>query len=272
MPKEKFEPKTDAYNYERKTSGIYKRPKTLAPDSYPPPDSRVPIETIYSIEQDLGSMKHNANNPLATATYNADYLREAAQKLQLSQEVIDAIEDIQSALKIASQVLKTPLPALEEALGRIPMKVRIHELNQVLEEATAPFETVCQMNIRGNIDARAICDPSHLRQVLYNLIENGIKYNRSPVKKIEILVLDLSNITVITIRDNGMGIPADKKEAVFQKGYRVQNNETASISGTGTGLSYCKKAIEQMGGTITVDADSLAPGSVFLIELRNCKA
>ena len=90
-----------------------------------------------------------------------------------------------------------------------------------------------------------------------NLINNSIKYKKSKLAPIiEINYSKLKKHHQITYRDNGIGIPKNELQNVFNIFYRAKN--TKNISGTGIGLSICKKVIENLGGQIQLDSDEQA--------------
>ena len=97
-------------------------------------------------------------------------------------------------------------------------------------------------------------DQYRLREVLVNLINNAIKYT----KKGEVVVLveekKEEKALEIKVKDTGIGMSAQEKERLFEKFYRVKNEKTRHIAGTGLGLWITKQLVELMGGTIAVDS------------------
>jgi PAS domain S-box-containing protein len=107
-------------------------------------------------------------------------------------------------------------------------------------------------------------DADHLREVLSNLVENAIKY--TPKGEVIIEVKGDDSHIIVSIRDSGIGIPAEDIPHLFQKFYRVDNSDTREIGGTGLGLYLCRRLIESMGGRIWVDSE-YKKGSTFSVEL-----
>jgi len=97
-------------------------------------------------------------------------------------------------------------------------------------------------------------DSERFKQVLINLIGNGIKYTEKG--SIEILTEEKNQgkILELKIKDTGIGMSAKARERLFEKFYRVQNEKTQKITGTGLGLWITKQIIELMNGTIMVDS------------------
>jgi len=95
-------------------------------------------------------------------------------------------------------------------------------------------------------------DPERLRQVLINLIGNSVKYTEKGSVKVTALVKN--NLVEIKVVDTGIGMTAEEQKHLFEKFYRVQNEKTGKIVGTGLGLWITKQIIELMKGTITLES------------------
>lgn len=108
-------------------------------------------------------------------------------------------------------------------------------------------------------------DQSHYREVLANLIENGIKYTK-PGGKVSIDITGDDSHVTVSIIDSGIGIPAEDIPHLFQKFYRVDNTDTREIGGTGLGLYLCRRLVEAMDGRVWVESE-YGKGSMFFVEL-----
>ena len=107
-------------------------------------------------------------------------------------------------------------------------------------------------------------DPSFLREVSANLIENAIKY--TPNGDVTVDVGGDDKFVTISIQDSGIGIPAEDLPHLFQKFYRVDNTDTREIGGTGLGLYLCRRLAEAMGGGIRVES-VYKQGSTFFLDI-----
>lgn len=107
-------------------------------------------------------------------------------------------------------------------------------------------------------------DKDHIREVMDNLIENAIKYTKNG--KVEVDIAGDDDHIVISIKDSGIGIPAEDMPHLFQKFYRVENKDTNEIGGTGLGLYLSRRLVEIMGGRIWAESKHNA-GSTFFIQL-----
>ena len=107
-------------------------------------------------------------------------------------------------------------------------------------------------------------DKDHLHEVLDNLFENAIKY--TPKGKVSVSVSGDNQNVFISVRDSGIGIPAEDIPHLFQKFYRVDNSETREIGGTGLGLYLSRKLVESMNGKLSLESE-YQKGSVFTVSL-----
>jgi signal transduction histidine kinase len=113
--------------------------------------------------------------------------------------------------------------------------------------------------------ATALGDRNRIEQVLVNLIDNAIKYSpRGGEVKISTAPSELA--VRVEVSDEGLGIPPAEHEAIFEKFYRRDLQETQVVAGTGLGLYICRELIRRMGGSIGVRSEAGA-GSTFFFEL-----
>ena len=116
-------------------------------------------------------------------------------------------------------------------------------------------------------DAVALATDDDVHQILYNLMENAIKYSaaESGFVRAEALVRD--GQVVITVTDNGIGIPDEDLPHVFDRFYRVDKMRSREVGGTGLGLSIVKDTIENRGGSIQAGHGADGVGTVFTVTL-----
>ena len=92
-----------------------------------------------------------------------------------------------------------------------------------------------------------------LDEILYNLCENAIKYNK-PNGKVNISVRKELGSCVLRVSDTGIGIPKDNLDRVFERFYRVDKSHNRQIPGTGLGLSIVKHGVAYHNGTISLES------------------
>ena len=156
---------------------------------------------------------------------------------KLSRDSVDLFEVIDNALF-------TMKPAIEKA-----------EISLAFKSDSRPF-------VRG--------DSGQLSQVFINLIANAVKFS-SHQSAITVLLTSISSpgagdFAEVTIRDSGIGIPADDIPRIFTRFFRAKNVDSGKFQGTGLGLSIVERAIAHHGGRIKVDSE-LGRGTTFTVEL-----
>jgi signal transduction histidine kinase len=132
----------------------------------------------------------------------------------------------------------------------------------------APIAQKAEVNFVVNIPAGiadAKADELRLRQVLLNFLSNAIKYNKAGGEVVLGAETSPEGGVRITVSDNGVGIPADRTEEMFQPFNRL-GAEHSTVSGTGIGLAFSRKVVEAMGGTVGF-ASELGKGSSFWVDL-----
>ena len=107
-------------------------------------------------------------------------------------------------------------------------------------------------------------DPDHFREVVSNLIENAIKY--TPSGEVVVNITGDDKQISISVKDSGIGIPAEDIPHLFQKFYRVDNSDTREIGGTGLGLYLSRRLAEAMSGNLRVES-KYKEGSIFYLEI-----
>ena len=147
-------------------------------------------------------------------------------------------------------------------------------LNDLIKETVQEFQNKIleeeNCNIQANIEADLpkICmDKEAIRESLTNLLSNSYKYNDKKIKNIRVHVYRKNeDYVAISIKDNGIGIPRQEARKIFKKFYRVMNEKTQTIEGTGLGLALLKSIIKAHRGTVKVQS-KINIGSEFIMNL-----
>lgn len=124
-----------------------------------------------------------------------------------------------------------------------------------------------KLTLQGDIESEVFLqgDESKLSQVVYNLIDNAVKYTPAGGLVAVTLTAD-SREAVLTVRDNGIGIPEQDVAHIFDRFYRVDKARSRATGGTGLGLSIVRQMVQLHGGEITVTS-AANEGSVFTVTL-----
>ena len=119
-----------------------------------------------------------------------------------------------------------------------------------------------------SMDAIVNVDEMHFTNVIFNLLDNAVKY-RDPDRPLQ-LIVSTRNLgddrLEISVEDNGIGIKRDDLKKIFEKFYRVSTGNRHDVKGFGLGLAYVRKMVEELGGTITVQSE-FGTGTKFVIIL-----
>lgn len=110
---------------------------------------------------------------------------------------------------------------------------------------------------------RVLGNRDHIKQVFLNLIDNAIKYTNED-KNISVKVYSQEDKIVIMVEDEGVGIPLEDINRIFERFYRVDKARSREVGGTGLGLAITKHIVKSLGGTITVKSE-LGKGSKFTV-------
>jgi len=229
----------------------------------------VAIENARLFQQSdlISEFVHELRTPLAslsTATYLL--LRPEMSREQQEQIVNNIHNETLRLNSLASSFLD--LARLES--GRVQFRKSAFDIMDLLHECSDVMESKAE---EDRIQIRIIepdgptlieADRDKIKQVILNLLSNAIKYNRSNGSIILKTELRESKM-IISVQDTGVGIPEDAVGHIFEKFYRVRENE-AKASGTGLGLSICKQIVQGHGGTIEIKS-KLGIGTNVLIGL-----
>ena len=166
------------------------------------------------------------------------------------------IDDLLQLSLIESQ----PVPP---ALKPVAVKALVQDVLPTFEAELAKRQLRLSVEVEGDWRVRA--DPDRLKQVVVNLLDNAIKYNR-PGGRIEITAHPDGHMLRIEVRDTGIGIPEADLPRIFERFYRVDKARSRELGGTGLGLSIVKHIVEAHGGQVSVSSQ-LTRGSNFSFTL-----
>lgn len=147
---------------------------------------------------------------------------------------------------------------------------QITDLHEILSNIAE--NTKVKLKDKGALDlsllaqqTKVLADPVHLTNVVYNLIDNAIKYSKEPVQ-IEMHTKNVKNQLCIVVKDHGMGMSKKELQHIFDRFYRIEAGNVHNVKGHGLGLTYVKAIIEKHKGEILVKSE-INKGSRFEIRL-----
>jgi two-component system phosphate regulon sensor histidine kinase PhoR len=103
-------------------------------------------------------------------------------------------------------------------------------------------------------DLKVNADQDRLKQVLWNLVENAVKYGRDGGEVIVRAEWQPTGQTLISVEDNGPGISEDALPRIFERFYRVDSGRSRDLGGSGLGLAIVRHALQRHDGTLTIDS------------------
>lgn len=224
------------------------------------------VESIKS--EFIAVASHRMRNPMSAIKWYAESLLAGdcgtlnktqenfiKQIFLINRRLIDLLDDLLRVVRV------------EE--GKIKLKKEVVNLDCLIKEViTKTKDEILRKKIDVHCDGQNIkvkADKDKLKQVLFNLIDNAVKYN-SVGGKIRIEVKKDKNYIVCAISDTGVGIPKNQLKRIFTKFFRSNNVITIYTEGNGLSLYLAKAYIESHGGKIWAESE-LGKGSTFYFTL-----
>ncbi|MEY3399479.1 MAG: hypothetical protein RL220_2073, partial [Bacteroidota bacterium] len=235
------------------------------------------ISTIYKqkklsdIKSDfINNMTHELKTPISTISLACEALNDPdmlRSETSMNTYVRMITEENKRLGILVEKVLRTAIFEQGEMQLQIN-KINLHEIIQNIIRNISIQVTGKKGKIITHFNATdpvIYGDHLHVSNVIYNLIDNAVKYcEGSPV--VEITTRDERNGVAISFRDNGIGISRENLSRIFDKLYRIPTGNVHNVKGFGLGLSYVKGVVEKHGGTVDVESE-LRKGSTFTIHL-----
>jgi len=201
-----------------------------------------------------------------------------------SETILTSLQDLDTdTLKDFVDTIYNQSKHLEDLLNELLDFSRIEQKALKLEKTVVDVVSLCKeavnsmmeyarskevmLSFETDLDSLEVSiDPRRLKQVLFNLISNGVKFSKkdSKEKYVKVSLSRENDGFLIVVEDNGVGIPEDKKDKIFEKFYRVDSSLTYEVSGTGLGLTITKEIVELHGGRIWVESE-VGKGSKFFV-------
>lgn len=213
----------------------------------------------------LEMVSHDIRTPLTSVTATLQLMEHGANQDRLSKDLTVARRSITQVVSLLNELLD--LHRLDA--GKLELDLVEADVLELLSEAVdivRPHAEARGIQIEEATDNALVrCDPDRLRQVFTNLLSNAIKY--SPDKgRVTISLEKKSNLTKVTIADEGSGVPKELQEKIFDRFRQTTIADDKQRGGKGLGLAICKALMEAHGGTIGVDSD-VSKGSKFWVTL-----
>jgi len=217
----------------------------------------------------VANVSHELRTPLTAIKGYAETLRDGGLRdPETAAEFVRVIHRHAERLRALIEDL-LDLAAVEQGEARIdlaPVALRdvATQAEAVARPAAAGKRHTLTLDVPGDLP-RVLADRDRLGQVLINLLDNAVKFTPEG-GRIEVSARPSSGRVVVSVKDNGVGIPPEDLGRIFERFYRVGRSRDRREGGTGLGLAIAKHLTQAMGGTIEVES-STGSGTTFRVSL-----
>lgn len=217
----------------------------------------------------ISNITHELKTPIATVGVAIEALKNfnAMQDPERTKEYLDiSSNELQRLGLLVDKVLKLSMFEKKE----IDLKFENIDLKNVVEEVVASLRLQLEkyharVTVTAEGDTGLRADMLHLQSVVFNLLDNALKYGKKE-PAIDVLIKEEDEKIILSITDNGIGIAPEYKDKIFDKFFRIPHGDTHNAKGYGLGLSYVAQVIQKHNGSITVDSQQ-GIGTKFTIIL-----
>jgi two-component system phosphate regulon sensor histidine kinase PhoR len=221
----------------------------------------------------INNMTHEFKTPISTISLAAQMLQD--QSVAKSPEMFGKLSGVISSetKRLRFQVDKVLQMSMFDDKNTASLKMKELDANELLSGIINTFAVKVEQNggaITANLDANdpfIYVDEMHFTNVVFNIMDNAMKYKRSDVPlSLEVTTKNTGSNFVLSIKDNGIGISKDNLKKIFDKFYRVHTGNVHDVKGFGLGLAYVKQMVKAHRGSIRAESE-LGVGTTFIIVL-----
>ena len=220
----------------------------------------------------INNMTHEFKTPISSISLAAQMLGDTS--IKKTEPMIDNLSRVivNETKRLRYQVEKVLQMSLYER-NNIRFNEKEIDANLVIDDVVKTFQLKVQQS-GGKLlahleaeDAAIYVDEMHFTNVVFNLMDNAVKYRREDVPlQLCVSTANHGNLLQIIVQDNGIGIRHDDLRHIFDRFYRVHTGNKHDVKGFGLGLAYVKGMVELMHGTIKAESE-LGQGTKFVITL-----
>ena len=227
---------------------------------------------LSEIQKDfINNMTHEFKTPLSTIAISTSVLKDPSI-IHTPERLLNYATIIENENQRLQQQVERVLQMARLETEDLGLKKEKYDLHQLIKEAASNNLLTSKASISLLLEAEQTevkVDKLHIINVIFNLLDNAIKYNLN-VPAITIRTFNSEENICLEITDNGIGISADEQKKIFHRFYRISTGNLHDVKGFGLGLSYVKLIVESHKGKISLTSEPVN-GSCFLIELSIIK-
>ena len=214
--------------------------------------------------QFVSDASHELKTPLASIKLLADSILQNDMDAETAREFVSDIGDEADRLTRMSEKLLSLTRVDSEYGGNreiVYMAPTVRRVTRMLRGVARKNNITLQQDLTDDCSILILEDD--LYQIVFNLVENGIKYN-TPGGKLTVSLHRDGENAIIKVSDTGMGIPADAVDHIFERFYRVDKARSRQTGGSGLGLAIVRDTVHRNDGEITVVSDP-GKGTTFTV-------
>lgn len=220
----------------------------------------------------INNMTHEFKTPISSISLAAQMLSDkGVKKTDALLEQLSGVI-VSETKRLRFQVEKVLQMSLYER-GNVRFNEKEIEANAIIDDVVNTFKLKVEksggvLNAQLNAEDDAVyVDEMHFTNVIYNLLDNAVKYRRVEVPlELTVTTENKNGHFVVTVTDNGIGIRNDDLKRIFDRFYRVHTGNQHDVKGFGLGLAYVKSMVQLMHGNIRAESE-FGHGTSFIIAL-----
>jgi two-component system phosphate regulon sensor histidine kinase PhoR len=233
--------------------------------------SLISQQRLMELKNDfISNVTHELKTPVATVSVAIEALRNfnAMEDKKKTAEYLEiAKNELDRLTLMTDKILKT---TVFEHQGILMENEKV-DMDSVVAHVLASLRLlmvnrrIVQTFVKEGDSFLVTGSRTHLTNVLYNLIDNALKYSKDG-SRISLTLKRENEHVILSVKDEGIGIPEEYRERIFEKFFRVPTGDVHNVKGYGLGLSYVKSVVSSHSGNIAVES-TVGSGSTFVINL-----
>jgi len=224
----------------------------------------------------MANMSHEIRTPMNAILGFSEALFRKTESLQHQKMLKSILSSGNLLLSLLNEILDlSKIEAGKMIISPQPVDLVniLNEINMLFSENARRKNISLLLDIENNFPPAVLLDEIRIKQVLFNIVGNAVKFTHEGFIKISLKFNSSSSEggeLLVLVEDSGIGIPENQKQLIFEAFQQQEGQSTRKYGGTGLGLAISKRLIDKMDGVIEVDS-TVGVGSTFIIRLKDIK-